>query len=40
MLAFRFDELHLRLFGDAAIMTYRYQIEDTYKGHEVGATCG
>jgi Domain of unknown function (DUF4440) len=26
----------VRLFGDAAIMTYRYRTEETYKGHEVG----
>jgi ketosteroid isomerase-like protein len=24
------------VFGDTAIMTYRYQTEETYKGHEVG----
>jgi len=26
----------VRVFGDAAILTYRYQIEETYKGHKVG----
>jgi len=26
----------VRLFGDTAMMTYRYQTEETYKGHEVG----
>ena len=31
----RQDE-RVRVFGDSAIMTYRYQFEETYKGHEVG----
>jgi ketosteroid isomerase-like protein len=26
----------VRIFGETAIMTYRYQVEETYKGHEVG----
>jgi ketosteroid isomerase-like protein len=26
----------VRVFDDTAIMTYRYQTEETYKGHEVG----
>ena len=27
---------NVRVFGDAAVMTYHYQFEETYKGHEVG----
>jgi ketosteroid isomerase-like protein len=26
----------VRVFGETAVMTYRYQAEETYKGHEVG----
>ena len=34
--SYKTQDDNLRMFGDCAILTYRYRAGETYKGHEVG----